>query len=134
MHRGGQLAERLVRANVRSGLFAADVLLARSEREHESALAIGIRSLAGKPPGHLPHVLVPRSNHTGERPAVARWQPETLAFHRDDVRFCGWLDDTQRNAFRHDNDKHGTRSMGELRERRVRFDYAEKIRRLHDDR
>src|SRR5260370_28629685 len=130
MHRGGQRAERLVGANVRSGPFAADVLLARSEREHESALAIGIRSLAREPPGHLPHVLVPRSNHTGERPAVAPRPPETLAFHRDDVRSCGWLDETARNAFRHDTDKHSTQSMSGLRKSHVRIYYPEKIQRF----
>src|ERR1700686_736697 len=39
------------------------------------------------------------ANPPGERPAVTRRQPETLAFHRHDVRFRRWLDQPEGDTF-----------------------------------
>ena len=55
MNGEGERAEAGVRADVRGRLLAADVLLARREREHEAALALGIDRLADEPAGHLAH-------------------------------------------------------------------------------
>ena len=72
VHGGGQRAERLVGADVRSGLLAADVLLARGERQDEAAAAFGIDGLARETPGHLTDKFVARRKNADERPAIAR--------------------------------------------------------------
>ncbi len=49
-------AQALVRADVRRRPLAADVLLARRERQHEAAPSLGVHGLAGEASGQLPHV------------------------------------------------------------------------------
>ena len=53
MNGGGQRAQRLVGADVRGGLLAADVLFARRQRQAEAAPALGVGGLPGEPAGHL---------------------------------------------------------------------------------
>src|SRR5581483_3792358 len=53
--RGVDRRERLVRADVARRLLAPDVLLARLQRVHESARAVGVHGLPRDASGHLPH-------------------------------------------------------------------------------
>src|SRR5438552_1029027 len=84
VHRSRERAERLVGANVGGGFLAADMLLARRERQHKAALTLGIGGLSREPSGHLPHEPIPRSNHAGERSEERRvgkecrsgWSPD----------------------------------------------------------
>ena len=50
-----QRAQARVRADIAGRLLAADMLLARGERQHEAAPAIAVERLAAKPPRHLAH-------------------------------------------------------------------------------
>ena len=52
--------QRLVGRHVRGRLLAADVLLARLQREHEAALAVEVGRLADDPAGQPPDELRPR--------------------------------------------------------------------------
>ena len=134
MHRGRERAERLVGANVRSGLFAADVLLAGGERQNEAAAALHVNGLAGEAAGHLANVFLARGDHANERSAVARSQAETLALHRDDVRLGGRTHRAQRDSFGDSHDQQRFFRMRNFSERRDFFQHAEEIRRLDDDR
>ena len=96
MNRGGKCVESFVGANVGSGLLAADVLFARSEGEHKPAMAFRITGLACEAAGHLADKFVARGDDANEWAAVARWNAECLAFHRDDVRIRRRLYDTER--------------------------------------
>ncbi len=133
MHRSRQRAKRLIGADIRGGLFAPDVLLARGQRQDESAPALRVRRLSRKTPGHLPHEFLARRDHADERAAVTRRQAKALAFHRHDVRFGRWPHEAERNTLR---DRHH-----EERARRVRASASpangsiapKKIRRLHDN-
>src|SRR6266446_462697 len=107
---GRQRAKRLVRANVRGGFLTANVLLARRQRQHKTAPAVRICRLARKPPGHLAHKLVSRSDYSGKRPAITRRQSKALAFHRHDVRFRRRPKQSERNAFRYGDHEHRTGS------------------------
>ena len=89
MNRGGQRVERFVGADVGGGLLAADVLFARGEREHESAIAGGVGGLSGEAAGHLADEFFARGDHADVRAAVTGRDAEGLAFHGDDVRFGG---------------------------------------------
>src|SRR5581483_666282 len=57
VHAERERVERLVRADVARGLVAADVLLARAEREAVRALAVRVHRLADDASWHLAHVL-----------------------------------------------------------------------------
>ena len=85
MHRCSQGAERLIGADVRGGLLAADVLLACGERQHESPAAASVVCLSCKASRHLPHEFLVRRDHPDKRPSVARRKTEALAFQGDDV-------------------------------------------------
>ena len=76
-----QRDQRLVGADVRGGLLAADVLLARGEREHEAALAVAVDGLADEASGHLAHELFFRRDHAAVGAAVAERHAEGLRFH-----------------------------------------------------
>ena len=55
--RGGDRHQGLVRADVRRGLLAADVLLAGLQRQDVADVAVDVERLADDPPGHPPDVL-----------------------------------------------------------------------------
>ena len=57
MDRCGERAKRLVGANVGGGFLAADMLLARGERQDEAAAAFGVGGLAREAAGHLANKL-----------------------------------------------------------------------------
>ncbi len=96
MNRGGQRVQSFVRADVRGGLLAADVLLARGERQHEAAAPGGISGLASQASGHLPHELFARGDHAYVGAAITRRNTKRLSFHRHNVRFGRRPNDAQR--------------------------------------
>src|ERR1700730_10723076 len=49
-------AQRMIGADVRSGLFAPDMLLARSQGQAKGAVAVAIAGLAHQPPRHLAQI------------------------------------------------------------------------------
>src|SRR5580704_7468875 len=114
MNGGGEGAERLVGADVRRRLFAADVLFARSERKYETAATLGVDGLAREAAGHLADEFVARSEHADKWTTITRRQTEALAFHRDDVGLGGRLHETKRDTFRNRRDKQRTRSVNDV--------------------
>src|SRR5690606_34231227 len=81
-HQGGEL---VVRADVRLRLAAADVLLARLEREDERAPAVDVRRLADDPAGELPEQLLAHDHEPEGGPAEAGRVAEGLAVADGDV-------------------------------------------------
>ncbi len=71
--------ERLRGADVRRGLLAADVLLARLQREHEAAPPVDVDGLAGDAPGHAAQVLLARGEEAERRPAEVQAVAQRLA-------------------------------------------------------
>ena len=71
--------QRLRRADVRGRLLAADVLLARLQRQHEAAPAVDVARLARDPPGHPPQVLLARREEAERRAAEVEAVAERLA-------------------------------------------------------
>src|SRR5580704_10528523 len=100
MHGSGKSAKRLIRANVRRGLFAPDVLLARGQRDHEAAAALEIGGLSGQSAWHLANELLSRGHYADKRTAVAGRQTEALPFHGDNVRYRGRPQSAKGNSFR----------------------------------
>ena len=60
--------------------LAEGVLLARAEREHVTAFALGIDGLADEAAGHLAHVSILRGKDAQARPAEGQRDAERLAF------------------------------------------------------
>ena len=87
MNRGDESVESLIGANIRSGLLAANVLLARRQCKNESAPAGRIGGLTRESPRHLPHVFIVSGDDAHKRAAVAGRNAEALTFQRDDVGF-----------------------------------------------
>ena len=132
MNCGGQREERFVGADIRGGFFAADVLLARGERENESAAAFGVEGLAGEAAGKLADEFVARGDHADVRTAVTGRYAEALTFHRHDIGFGGRLHDAERDGFGDAVDEQRAAGVGDFGEFGNFFDDAEEIRRLHD--
>src|SRR6476660_561174 len=63
-HQGNQ---RLIGADIRSRLFAPDVLLTSGQGQNETPLAIAIRGLTGQSPRHLADKLLTGSDHAAVR-------------------------------------------------------------------
>ncbi len=77
--------ERLRRADVRRGLLAADVLLARLQRHAVRAVAVRVHRHADDPAGRLPHVLVERGEKRRVGTAVSHGHPEPLRVPQHDI-------------------------------------------------
>jgi hypothetical protein len=74
-----QRVERLGGADVVRRLLAADVLLARLEREHEPAAAVDVGGLAGDAARHAAQVGVGGGEEAERRPAEVQAVAERLA-------------------------------------------------------
>ncbi len=74
-----QRVERLRGADVRRRLLAADVLLARLQREHEPALAVHVHRLAGDAPRHAPQVGLGGGEEAERRAAEVQAVAQRLA-------------------------------------------------------
>ena len=77
--------QALVGADVGGRLGAADVLLARLQREREARPAVDIERAADDAAGHLPHVLHARGHEAEVRAARGQRHAERLAFADGDV-------------------------------------------------
>ena len=127
-----QRDQRLVGADVRGRLLAADVLLAGGEREHESALAVAVAGFADQAAGHLANELVARGDHAAVRAAVSQRHAERLRFHADDVGFGRRLHDAERNRFGDGDDQQRAFLVHDVGDRGDVFDGAEEVGRLDE--
>ena len=132
MNGGGESVERFVGADVGGGLLAANVLFARGERQHEAAIACGVRGLSGEAAGHLAHEFFACGDHADVRAAVTGRNAEGLAFHGDNVGFRGRANDAERNGFGDGGDEQSARACAVSASAGNIFQHAEKVRRLHD--
>src|ERR1700740_3578556 len=98
MNRSGEGTQRLVGADVRRRLLAADVLLASRKREDEAAAPFRVHGLPSQPPRHLPHVLVAGRDPPNEGSTVTGRQAKTLPLERNDVSLGGRAQQPKRNA------------------------------------
>src|SRR5919106_1375988 len=71
----GERVQRLRGADVGRRLLAADVLLARLQRQHEAALAVDVDRLAGDAAGHAAQMLL----RGGEEPERGAAEVEPVA-------------------------------------------------------
>ena len=84
--REGQRAQPRVGADVAGRLLATDMLLARRQRQHETAAPIGVDRLAAQPAGHLADVFVLAAEQPDIRPSELEPDAERLPLADDDVR------------------------------------------------
>src|SRR4029077_3211161 len=101
----GKSAERLISANVGSRLFAANVLLARSQGENKATAAFEVGGLASESSRHWGDKPLTGSDHADKRAAIAGRQAKALPFHRNDVGFRGRPQSSQRNPFGNSDDQ-----------------------------
>ena len=126
-----QRAQRLVRADVAAGLLAADVLLARLQRQDKTALAARIDRLADDTARQLAHVLR-RSGHEAEiRAAPAEGHAKRLALTDGDIRaaLLRRFQDAEGNGVTAE-DIQRARCMDDLAERFGVLKLAEEVRLL----
>ena len=100
--RGHVRQQRLRGADVAGGLFAADVLLARAERQAQRGFAARILGDADDAAGHLAFEFVARGEKRRVRPAVAQRHAKPLRAADGDVRakFARRLEQRQRQQIR----------------------------------
>src|SRR5687767_13738346 len=79
-----QRAQAGIGADVAGRLLAADMLLARGERQYPAALAVDIDGLAGEAAGHLADELVAGREQPDIGAAEAQWHAERLALRGHD--------------------------------------------------
>ena len=131
----GQRVERLGGADVRGRLLAADVLLARLQREHEAAAPVDVARLARDPPGHAPQVGLGGGEEAERRAAEVQAVAERLALPDGDVdaALARRLEDPERDRVVGADDDRG-RVLGGARQRGGVLDGAEEVGLLEDDR
>src|ERR1039458_10808824 len=90
----------MIGADVRGRPFAADMLLARIERQAKRAATVTIASLSHQPPGHLAQMGQPRGHEANAGSAELKRQPETLtlADGNIDAKFARCAKQAQRDA------------------------------------
>src|SRR5690606_27086331 len=79
-----QRAKPRVGADIARRLFTADMLLARRERQHEAALAIGVDGLAAEAPRHLADIFSLARKEADIGPAELQADADRLTFANDD--------------------------------------------------
>ena len=131
----GQRVERLGGADVRGRLLAADVLLARLQREHEAAAPVDVARLARDAPGHAPQVGLGGGEEAERRAAEVQAVAERLALADGhvDAALARRLEDPQRDRVVGADDDRG-RVLGGARQRGGVLDRAEEVGLLEDDR
>ena len=133
IHRSHVGEQRLGGADVARGLFAADVLFARAERQAQRGFAARIPGDADKPAGHLAFEFVARGKERRVRSAVTQRHAKALRAADGDVRakFAWRLDERERQQIgRHR--EHRARGAGFFRKAGVIADGAESVRILHN--
>ena len=98
VHAGDHREQHLRGADVRRRLFAADVLLARLQRQSVRRVAVGVDADADQPSRKTALEFVARGEERGVRAAEAHRHAEALARADDDVGapFAGWRQHRQR--------------------------------------
>src|SRR5579863_9873672 len=91
----------MIGADVRSGAFAANVLLASIERQAERAAAVAVVSLTDQSSGHLAQMSGSRGHETDAGASILKRQAETLTFADGniDAKFARRSQETERDAF-----------------------------------
>uniref|UniRef100_A0A0N4ZVR4 PE-PGRS family protein n=1 Tax=Parastrongyloides trichosuri TaxID=131310 RepID=A0A0N4ZVR4_PARTI len=112
----GQAAEARVGADVRRGLVAADVLLARGQGQDEAATAVGVHGFTAVAAGRLAQQLLAGGEQADVGTAKVQGVADRLAFGCDNVsaHFAGRLQQAHRYGFRDDDDQQGAGSMSGL--------------------
>ena len=130
----GERVQRLRRADVRRSLLAADVLLARLQRQNEPAAAVDVDRLAGDAARHPSHVLVARGEEAERRAAEIEAVSERLALADADVdaELAGRLENAERQRVRAADDERATLARGPDQQLRV-LDRAEEVRLREED-
>ena len=110
-------------------LLAADVLLARLQREHEAAPAVGVGGLAGDPARHPPQVLLGGGEKAERGTAEVQAPAERLALADADVdpTRAGRAQDAERDRVDR-GDAESAGAVGCVGERREVLDRAEEVR------
>ena len=130
----GQRVERLGGADVRGRLLAADVLLARLQRQHEAAAPVDVARLARDAPGHAAQVGLGGGEEAERRAAEVQAVAERLALAHGhvDAALARRLEDPQRDRVVGADD-HRRRVLGGGRQRGGVLDRAEEVGLLEDD-
>ena len=131
---GPERVERLVGADVRGGALAADVLLARLQREHEAAPAFDVDGLAHDAPRHAPHQLLARAHEAQVRAPEVEVVAHRLTLADGDVGAV--LARRREHAEREridDGDEEGAGVVGDLRGGRHVLEAAEEVGLLERD-
>ena len=95
-----QRDELRARADVARRALAADVLLARLQREHVAGAALDVLRLADDAAGHLAHEPLAAGEQPDVRPAEPERDAQRLPFADDDVRAVRRRRPVQREADR----------------------------------
>ena len=132
--RPGQRVQRLGRADVVRCLLAADVLLARLQRQHEAALAVGVDGLARDATGHAADVALGRGEEPERRAAEVKPVAERLALADADVgaEVARRLEDPERQRIGGDDEQRAG-ALGCLGQRSEILDRSQEVRLLEDD-
>src|ERR1700693_2770592 len=119
----------MIGADVRGRAFAADMLLARVERQAERAATVAIASLSDQPARHLAQMSHSRRHEADARSAILKRQPETLTLADGDIdaKFARCTQQAQRNAFGGRGDSERARAMRYFSDRAKRFDHTERV-------
>ena len=111
------------------------MLFARGQRQHETALALGIHSLTAQATGHLANKLFLARKQPDIRSAELKADAKRLPLTHNNVRahVTGCLDCTQCDRFRNHSNQQRAMFMRLGRNRRHIFDAAKNIRILHNN-
>src|SRR6201999_3435008 len=111
-------------ADVVGRFLAADVLLARLQREDEAAAAVDVLGFAGDPSRHPPDLRLGRAEEAERRAAEIEAIPERLALAERDVGtgLAGRLEDPERHRVAGDDEQRAVL----LRRRAERFDVLDR--------
>ncbi len=133
MHQRRERVERVVGADVRGRLLAADVLLARLQGEHEAAAAVDVARLADEAAGQTSHELGAHGHEAQAGAAVAHRIAERLRLADDDVRAerARRLQQAERDWVG-DDDEQRARLVGEACRLAHVLERAEEVGLLHD--
>ena len=133
IHRGHHGEEHLRGADVRRGLVAADVLLARLEREAECGVPVRVLRHADETARHHAFEFILRREVARVRPAESHRHAETLRASDHDVRaeFRGRAQKHERERVR-GADAERAHRVGLFEKRGVVADAAERVGILHD--
>ncbi len=132
--RGGDGHQRLVRADVRIGLLAADVLLAGLQRQHVAGLAVDVDRLTDDPPGHPADVVEPGGDQPEVRATVVQVVAERLTLRDGDVgaELSGRREHAERERVEH-LDRPRSRVVGPAEQVADRLEDPVDVGMLHDD-